>query len=157
MIRGIAELGYPHRLRIAGRLDPWLEAHALADLRAGGGSGRADLVGFADDLAALYRGAAAVLVTSRAEGFGLPALEAMAAGTPVVAFANSSLPEVVGEGGVLVPDGDCDAMVDALRPLLDSEIARAEAAERASRWAGRFSWASAADAHVAVYRAVSAR
>jgi glycosyltransferase involved in cell wall biosynthesis len=51
------------------------------------------------DLPASYRGATALLITGRGEGFGLPALDAMACGAPVVAFANSSLLEVVGDGG----------------------------------------------------------
>jgi len=108
-----------------------------------------------DDLAGLYRRATALVVTSRAEGFGLPAVEAMACGTPVVAFANTALTEVVGGGGVLVDDGDVDAFVAALRPVLDSERERAELSERALAHARSFSWERAVAAHADLYRAAA--
>jgi alpha-1,3-rhamnosyl/mannosyltransferase len=70
------------------------------------------------DVAGLLELASVVAVPSRYEGFGLPALEAMSAGAPVVAAAGTSLPEVVGDAGVLVPAGEVDAWVDALDRLL---------------------------------------
>ena len=69
-------------------------------------------------LDALYRGAAALAMPSRSEGFGLPALEAMARGCPVVASDAGALPEVVGDAGVLVKPGDADALAGALEDLL---------------------------------------
>ena len=72
-------------------------------------------------LDALYRGAAALAVPSRSEGFGLPALEAMARGCPVVASDAGALPEVVGDAGVLVPPGDPDALSAALDRLLSDD------------------------------------
>src|SRR6202022_2217654 len=69
---------------------------------------------------------------SRYEGFGLPCLEAMACGCPVAAFRNSSVPEVVDDAGVLVPDGDADALGRAAAALSqDPERARRSGLERA--------------------------
>ena len=151
----LAEAGYPHRLVVAGRVPPWAAAD-FADAMAGcRHPDRVEVLGFVDDLPALYRGATAQVVSSRYEGFGFPAVEAMACGTPVVAFANTSLPEVVGEGGILVPDGDVAAFTGAVRSLLDSAQARAEARERALSRAATFTWERSAAAHAAVYASVA--
>src|SRR5438445_777387 len=103
-----ARLGFPHRLKVVGTLNPWREQQIAGLLEGCRHPERVDLMGFVsnDELRALYGSASALIVTSRCEGFGLPALEAMATGTPVIAFANTALPEVIGTGGTLVPDGD---------------------------------------------------
>ncbi len=91
-----------------------MESQIRAVVAASPRPDRVEVAGYVDDLAATYRRATALVMTSRCEGFGLPTLEAMACGTPVVSFSNSSLREVVGDGGVLVEDGDIAGMVDAL-------------------------------------------
>lgn len=155
VIAALAAAGYPHRLRVVGSLPEW-RADLVEDLRARSGAGdRIDLLGFAPDIVGLYRGASAVIVTSRYEGFGLPALEAMACGRPVVAFANSSLPEVVGDGGLLVPDGDVEAFVKATRRVLDDDSLAADLSARAVARAATFTPARFADDHVDVYRSVA--
>lgn len=97
-----------------------------------------------DDLAALMSGAAAFVYPSRYEGFGLAPLEAMACGAPVVASNVASLPEVVGEGGVLVDSREPKAWAAALKTAL--ERPRGEAAAAAVAQAAKFDWDDAAAA-----------
>jgi glycosyltransferase involved in cell wall biosynthesis len=108
-----------------------------------------------DVLDALYRTAAVVAVPSRYEGFGLPALEAMARGTPVVASDTSSLPEVVGDGGVLVPPDDPDAWAAALDRLLADPERRAELAGAARARAARFTLEDQVAGHQEAYAAAA--
>ncbi|MDV3296755.1 MAG: glycosyltransferase family 4 protein [Brachybacterium paraconglomeratum] len=110
------------------------------------------LVGRVSDeqLAGLYAAASAVVVPSLYEGFGLPALEGMAAGVPVVAARTSSLPEVVGDGGVLVEPTSAALAEGMLYAVSgDSEVARLAAAGR--RRAGEFTWERSAAGHAAVW------
>jgi len=106
-----------------------------------------------DVLDALYRRAAVVAVPSRYEGFGLPALEAMARGAAVVASATSSLPEVVGDAGELVPPGDPDAWAGTLDRLLADPDRRAELGAAARRRAASFTVEASIEAHAQVYAA----
>jgi len=106
----------------------------------------------ASDMPALYAGALALVYPSRYEGFGLPPLEALSCGTPVVATRASSLPEVVGEGGILVPPGDEEALSDAMCSLVEDEALRARLSKRGLEQAARFSWERTARETVAVYR-----
>jgi alpha-1,3-rhamnosyl/mannosyltransferase len=152
VIAALADLGYPHRLKIAGRIAPWVKPAVAAVVEAAPRPDRVDLEGFVPDLAALYRRADVFLGSSRYEGFGLPALEAMASGTPVVAFANSSTPEIVGDGGILVSDGIVPALVGAVRSVLDDPSKRNEVRERGLERAKCFTWQRCADLHAEVYR-----
>lgn len=92
------------------------------------------------DLAALYHGALALVFPTLYEGFGLPAVEAMAVGTPVVASKVSSLPEVVGEAGLLLPLDREKPWVESLIRIATSERLRREMSERGIERARRFSW-----------------
>lgn len=103
----------------------------------------------------LWRHALAAAVPSRYEGFGLPALEAMSRGCPVVASDATSLPEVVADAGVLVAPGDADAWADALRAVVTDPDRRAALGEAGARRAAGFTWAAAARAHARVYAAVA--
>ena len=104
------------------------------------------------DKPAVYRGALAFLFPSRYEGFGLPPLEALACGTPVVASCAASLPEIVGDGGVLLPPDGAEAMADVLVRLARDESLRAEMSQRAVAQAARFSWESTAQSTLTAYR-----
>jgi len=147
VVSALADAGFPHRLRMVGRLAPWWRPEVERLLAGCAHPERVDLLDYVDDLVGEYRSAAALVFTSRHEGFGLPIVEAMACGTPVVAFANSSIAEVVGDGATVVADGDVAAMVAALRPLLTDAAAWDEASERARQRAAAFDWRATADAH----------
>jgi glycosyltransferase involved in cell wall biosynthesis len=152
-VAGLADDGYPHRLVIAGRQDEWMRAQVQRIIDRSRRPDLVDVAGYVEDLASLYRGAAALVVTSRHEGFGLPALEAMACATPVVAFDNTAIPEVVGDGGTLVSDGDVGALVGAVRAVIDDDEVRRSHVTRGLARAALFSWRRSAEAHAAVYRA----
>ena len=112
-----------------------------------------------DALVRLYRRATLVVVPSRFEGFGLPAAEAMACGTPVVASEAGALPEVVGVGGggVLVPPDAPDALAKAIAALLEQpEARRALAARARSRVEAAFAWPVVAARTADEYRRVLA-
>ncbi|MCP4535972.1 MAG: glycosyltransferase family 4 protein [Chloroflexi bacterium] len=112
--------------------------------------------GFVDeaDKPAIYRGATAFIFPSRYEGFGLPPLEALACGTPVVGSDVSSIPEVVGNAGVLLPPDDAEGMADALVQLSTDKEFHAELSRRAVAQAARFSWERTARKTLAAYRDV---
>ncbi|MEA3375162.1 MAG: glycosyltransferase family 1 protein [Chloroflexota bacterium] len=106
------------------------------------------------DLPGLY-GAASVLASpSFYEGFGLPALEAMSCGTPVVVADRASLPEVVGGAGILVDPEDPEDIARALKCVLTEEPLRARMAERGLERASGFSWSRVAEETLNVYRQV---
>ncbi len=98
------------------------------------------------DLPALYRQAAVFAFPSLYEGFGLPPLEAMACGTPVVASTSSSVPEVVGDAGLRVDPLDVPGWTEALRRLLDDESLRATLRGRGLHRATDFTWRKTAQA-----------
>jgi glycosyltransferase involved in cell wall biosynthesis len=101
---------------------------------------------------ALYRGAVAFIFPSLYEGFGLPPLEALACGTPVVGSDAASLPEVVGDAGVLLPPYDAKGMAGVLIQLATDEHFRVEMSSRALDQAARFSWDRTAQATLRAYR-----
>ena len=94
----------------------------------------------ADELVRLYRGAKMLLLPSLHEGFGLTAVEAMACGTPVIASNTSSLPEVVGDAGLLVDPNDTDSIADGMSRLFTDDALAEELRERGLRRAALFSW-----------------
>lgn len=114
---------------------------------------RVAVLGHVDDgsLTALYRGAEALVLPTRYEGFGLPVVEAMASGTPVVTTTVSCLPEVAGDAAVLVPPGDPAALADGItRALADAPRLTAAGLARAAG----YRWEVAAAATLAAYRRV---
>jgi glycosyltransferase involved in cell wall biosynthesis len=124
--------------------DGW-GADALEAALAGSAAGRAGRVrrlGFVSDRqrADLLAGATVLAYPSVYEGFGLPPVEAMAAGTPVVATTAGALPEVLGDAADLVPVGDVDALAAALARVLDDDAHHADLARRGSARAAALTW-----------------
>lgn len=111
-------------------------------------------LGYVDDkdLPALYTLAALFAFPSLYEGFGLPALEAMACGTPVVASNASSLPEVVGAAALLVNPTDVSALAEAILEMLDDHARRDDIVQRGLAQAQRFTWNQAALHLLAIYQ-----
>jgi glycosyltransferase involved in cell wall biosynthesis len=118
---------------------------------------RVVVVGGVDDatLAALYAGAECLLHAAWLEGFGLTALEALAAGTPVVGYRAGAVAEVVGDAGLLVDERDPDGLGEALVTLLGDGSMAAKLRIRAKPRAARFSWDTAADDTLAIYRTLT--
>ena len=122
----------------------WLYEDILSEAARHGD--RVRILGFVDegDLPALYRNAALFTLPSLYEGFGLPVLEAMACGVPVVCSNASSLPEVAGEAGLLVDPLDADGLTGAMRRVLEDSGLRREMIARGVAQAARFTWERAA-------------
>jgi glycosyltransferase involved in cell wall biosynthesis len=121
--------------------------------------GRARHLGYVSDdqRAALYRSASVLVLPSLNEGFGLPALEAMSIGVPVVAANRGALPELVGDAGLLVEPDDTDGIASAIARLLTEPDLASRSAERGIARARQFTWAATAARLVAAYRAAIER
>lgn len=104
------------------------------------------------DLSSLYTGATAFLFPSLYEGFGLPPLEAMQCGVPVITSNTSSLPEVVGDAGIMINPTDEDALCQAMLNLINNEVLRTELSQKGLERAKQFSWSKCAEQTVDVYR-----
>lgn len=102
----------------------------------------------------LYNAAEVLVLPSLAEGFGLPVLEAMACGTPVIAANTSALPEVAGDAAVLVNPEDAGVLAESIATLLGDGALRESLRERGLHRAGKFTWQRAARETVAVYERV---
>jgi alpha-1,3-rhamnosyl/mannosyltransferase len=110
-----------------------------------------------DDLPALYAGAAVFVFPSLYEGFGLPPLEAMACGAPVVCSNAASLPEVAGDAALLVNPRDAGEIVAALRRILSDVSLREQLRGKSLVRAAQFSWARAARETLRVYQDIVGR
>jgi glycosyltransferase involved in cell wall biosynthesis len=107
-----------------------------------------------EDLVALYNGAELFVYPSLYEGFGLPVLEAMASGTPVVASTEGAIPEIAGEAAVLVDPRNADALAEAMEMVLTDAQLREELVERGFERVKEFSWQKAAREVLDIYRKV---
>ena len=153
-------------LRQAGECPPlvivgkrgWLSDSFYAALEASAVREDIILTGYVQDadLPAIYSAATAFVWPSLYEGFGLPPLEAMACGTPVVCADVSSMPEVVGDAALLFDPQDVGAMRDMIRRLVVDRALREELRQRGFVQAAKFSWSRAARETLAVYDHLSA-
>jgi glycosyltransferase involved in cell wall biosynthesis len=134
----------------------WLYEETFATVERLGLSGDVVFLGYVPeaDLPAFYSLARLFVFPSLYEGFGLPPLEAMACGTPVVCAHTSSLPEVAGDAALLVDPLDADGMATAMQQALDDEELCARLVERGFHQAARFTWRAAAQQLLAIYERV---
>lgn len=135
---------------------PGPEARVL-EARAGEREARVLFTGFVSDgeLPALISGAECLVTASRYEGFGLPALEAIACGTPVAGYDAGAIPETAGPGALLAPPGDAAALMRAVGRICDEPELAAKLAAEGRRHAAGYSWRRTAERTWDVYEAVS--
>ena len=150
--------GIVPRLVFAG--SPW--RHVDEILAAIAKEGLQDLVtitGFIPDeeLVDLYHGATAMIYPSRYEGFGMPLVEAMAAGVPIICSNAACLPEVIGDAGILVDPEDAAAFAEAAAVLLADPVRRDDLRQRGLRRAATFTWDRAATETMAVLQRAAMR
>ncbi len=151
--RAVDQAGLPHKLAlVGGRGGQALDLDALLDRH-----GCRELVvrpGYVPDgdLPFIYNAAEAFIYPSLYEGFGLPPLEAMACGVPVISSNATSLPEVVGDAGVLVDPEDTDSMAEAIAGVLTDEGQRSDLRQKGLTRAAEFSWEQTARQTLDVYR-----
>jgi glycosyltransferase involved in cell wall biosynthesis len=142
-------------LTVAG---PWPGSHVDAfqrSARARGVDVRVEAYADDDRLRQLYGTSSALVMPSRWEGFGLPVLEAMAAGCPVITTSAAALQEVAGGAAVTVPVDNVDALAGAISHLLGDTDEQARLADAGLARAMKFSWKRSVDALRAVYGAAS--
>ena len=108
-----------------------------------------------DELHRLYRCATALVYPSRYEGFGLPLLEAMASGTPVIASRGGSIPEVLGDAGILLDPDDVRGWIDAIVQVVNDEGLRERMSKQGIARAADFTWSRTARTTMDVYRRVA--
>jgi glycosyltransferase involved in cell wall biosynthesis len=143
----------PHNLVIAGGKG-WLYEEMLAEVEKQGLAGRVKFIGFVadSDLPALYSEASLMVFPSLYEGFGLPLLEAMACGVPVLSSNSSCLPEVVGEAAVQLSPTDQEAWSQMMNGLLADSGRRARMVAAGFLQARKFTWKKAAVQLLGIYR-----
>lgn len=145
------------QLVVAGK-PGWLADRVMAELAEPLRAGRVRLLGYVPsaDLAALYAASSCVAFVSRFEGFGLPAIEAMACGAPVVASDRGALPEVVGDAALVVDPDDRNEIAEAIRTVLSDAARAASLREAGLRRAEEFTWRATAEETLRVLREVAA-
>lgn len=155
--RALKDQGTENKLVIVGKKG-WLYEGFFRRLRELGLEDEVIFPGFVPDeeLPAVYSAADLFVFPSLYEGFGLPVLEAMACGAPVITSNTSSLPEVAGEAALLVHPTSIEELAGAMRRVLEKEELREELRAKGPKQAARFSWESAARETLAVYEAVPA-
>jgi alpha-1,3-rhamnosyl/mannosyltransferase len=132
----------------------WLTEGIEAEINALASKGQVRALGYLPDeaLLHLYAGAAMLVYPSIYEGFGLPALEAMASGVPVITSDRSSLPEVVGDVGITLDPADDEGLAQAMRRLAEDPEEHKDRAVRGLERARGFTWARCAEETERVYR-----
>lgn len=159
LLRAWARLDAATRLPLVVAGAPgWKVGPIFDEVRALGIADQVRFTGYAagDELTLWYSAATLFVYPSLYEGFGLPVLEAMACGTPVISSNASSLPEVAGDAAMLIDPRDVDGMAGAIDRLARDPMLRVELAKRGLERARQFSWARTARETVDVYRLAAA-
>jgi glycosyltransferase involved in cell wall biosynthesis len=146
LVEAFNRLNRPNLLLVIAGGKGWLEDPLYERIEQLNMSDRVHFTGFIDDadLPALYSGALLMAYPSLYEGFGLPPLEAMACGTPIVSSNTSSLPEVIGDAGIMVDPLDIAAMTEQIKRVLDNSELRHTLKTRGQLRVQRFNWQTAA-------------
>jgi len=159
LIRAVASLkrnnGKPFQLVIAGKAK-WRDSDIFSEVRRLSLEEDVCFLGYVPDevLTILYNNASVFAYPSLYEGFGLPVLEAMACGAPVVSSRCTSLPEVAGDAALMVDPTDRSGLADVLGEVLNDEVLQATLREKGLKQAARFSWAQTAGKTWDVYRQI---
>ena len=153
LVRAFSRLDPSLHLVLAGQ-PGWGTDDVEAAIVETGVGDRVHRLGYVPDavVATIYQRAAAVAYPALAEGFGLPALEALACGAALVTTAGTTMADVVGDAALLVPPGDDDALTEALRTLVAGGTAVDRLRERGPEVAATYTWARSAEQHVEAYR-----
>lgn len=146
LVEAVHRLNWPDLHLVIAGAKGWLESPLYQWIAQLGMQERVRFLGFVpdEDLPVLYSSAQVFAFPSLYEGFGLPPLEAMACGTPIVVSNRSSLPEVVGDAGLQVDPIDVDAIADALSRVINDSMLRRNLINKGQIRVQRFSWRSAA-------------
>lgn len=149
----VAEKVEDVQLVLAGRRG-WMAQSIFDEIKERELLPRVRITGYVPDghLAALYRQAAAFVYPSLYEGFGLPPLEAMASGTPVIVSQSSSLPEVIGDAGLYINPLDAGELAAAIEKVISDGDLSASLVAKGLEQAGRFSWRRAAEETMEILR-----
>jgi glycosyltransferase involved in cell wall biosynthesis len=153
--RDLQNQGIPHALVIVGRYgwDYEVVLKLVQELKL---KEWVHFTGYVDhsELPAIYNLASLMVYPSLYEGFGLPVLEAMASGTPLVTTEVSSMPELVGKAGLLVPIGDKEALVEAMRSVLSNKELSDHLSRLGLQRAAHFTWRRNATETLQVYNSI---
>jgi glycosyltransferase involved in cell wall biosynthesis len=135
----------------------WLYDETLRALKETGVADTVVLTGYVpqEDLPALYSGALCFVYPSYFEGFGLPPLEAMKCGAPVIVGNKTSLPEVVGDAALTVDPFDVEAIASAMQRVIESPALREELSIKGQARAETFDWRETARKTLAIYQEVA--
>jgi glycosyltransferase involved in cell wall biosynthesis len=141
------------KMVIVGLMDGEIRDRVIADVAAAGMRDRVEIRGYVDDaeVERLLCGAMALLYLSRYEGFGLPLLEAMAHGVPVIASNRTSLPEVAGSAAIMVDPDRADEVDRALLQIVEEDGPRSDLSRRGRERAAQFTWERAATGYVDIF------
>jgi len=155
LIRAFGQLDHQYSLVIAGEKG-WLYQEIFKEVARLGLQNRVHFTGFVDDadLPALYSAATLFAYPSLYEGFGLPVLEAMACGTPVVTANQSSLPEVAGTAGLMVDPKKTDAIASAMAQVLTNPDLHKKLSDAGQIQATKFTWAAMAQNLLELYKSL---